>query len=121
MSPESFPERWPELRWEGWRKTATTLHMWTQIVGKVRMARTPWINHSWHVTFYVTPRGLTTGPVPYGERSFRCTFDFHDHELVIETCDAERRTIALEPRATADFYAQVMRALRELDMPVSHI
>ncbi|HSN71716.1 MAG TPA: DUF5996 family protein, partial [Steroidobacteraceae bacterium] len=70
-------ERWPELPYEPWKHTLATLHMWTQIVGKIRMVQTPWINHSWHVTLYVSPRGLTTGPVPHGERPFSIEFDFH--------------------------------------------
>jgi hypothetical protein len=111
-------ERWPEIPYVGWKETAATLHMWTQIVGKIRMVQTPWINHSWHVTLYVTPRGLTTSAIPHEERTFRIDFDFIDHRLRIETCDDERREIALGPMATSDFYAAVMAALRDLDLPV---
>ncbi len=111
-------ERWPALPWDAWSDTAKTLHMWTQIVGKVRMVQSKWLNHAWHVTLYVTPRGLTTGTIPHGERTFRIDFDFHDHLLVIETCDGERETLKLEPRATADFYAEVMTALERLARPV---
>jgi hypothetical protein len=111
-------ERWPELPYEVWKETAATLHMWTQIVGKVRLAQTPWINHSWHVTLYVTPRGLTTSSIPYGERTFEIDFDFVAHELRVTTCDDEIRVIPLRPRATADFHSAVKGALRDLDLDV---
>lgn len=111
-------DRWPELPYEAWKDSLTTLHMWTQIVGKIRLAQTPWINHSWHVTLYVTPRGLTTSPMPHGERTFQIDFDFIEHQLQIATCDDESRIIPLRPRATADFYAAVKRALDELGLDV---
>lgn len=110
--------RWPALPWEPWKDTAATLHMWTQIVGKVRLARTPSINHSWHVTLYVTPRGLTTGSIPHDARSFRLDFDFLAHELLLETSDGARRAVELVSRTTADFYAAVREALAALDVPV---
>jgi hypothetical protein len=112
------PERWPELPYEEWKDTLATLHMWTQIVGKIRLAQSPWINHSWHVTLYVTPRGLATGAIPYRERSFAIEFDFLAHRLAITTCDDESRTIPLEPQTTAAFHARVMQALRELALEV---
>lgn len=118
MSGASTLERWPELPYEAWKETAATLHMWTQIVGKIRLAAMPWINHSWHVTLYVTPRGLTTAAVPHGERAFQVDFDFLQHRLLITTSDAESRSVPLEPRTTADFYATVMAALRQLDLGV---
>jgi hypothetical protein len=111
-------ERWPALPFEEWKDTAATLHMWTQIVGKVRLAQTPWINHSWHVTLYVTPRGLTTSPIPHGDRVFQIDVDFISHRLLVTTCDDTFREIPLEPRATADFYAALMGALSELGVPV---
>lgn len=111
-------ETWPSLPLEEWKDTYTTLHMWTQIVGKVRFAQTPWINHSWHVTLYVTCRGLTTSPIPYGERTFQIDFDFIDHRLVIETSDGEVRYIELRPRSVADFYREVMAQLRELGLDI---
>ncbi len=111
-------ERWPELPYAPWKTTVSTLHMWTQIVGKIRMVQTPWINHSWHVTLQVTPRGLTTGSIPHGERTFAIEFDFIDHRLIIATCDNEQRSIPLESRATAEFYSQVMAQLRELGLGV---
>jgi len=107
-------ERWPALPWEAWKDTAATLHMWTQIVGKVRLARTPWANHSWHVTLYVTPRGLTTSPICHGERSFQIDFDFIEHQLKVATCDDELKTLKLQAQPTADFYAGLMGALRDL-------
>mgnify|MGYP001816954703 CR=1 FL=1 len=119
MGDSSTIERWPALPFEDWQDTAETLHMWTQIVGKIRMAQTPWINHSWHVTLYVSPRGLTTSSIPHGNRTFTIEFDFIDHRLLIETCDDERREVALKHRTTADFYADVMAALNELELPVT--
>jgi hypothetical protein len=90
--------------------------MWTQIVGKIRMARMPWINHSWHVTLYVSPRGLTTSPIPLGARSFQIDFDFVEHQLLISTSARERETMALKPRTTADFYRRLMEKLTRLDL-----
>ena len=114
----SAGEAWPSLPLGEWQDTYATLHMWTQIVGKVRLAQTPWMNHSWHVTLYVTSRGLTTSPIPFGTRTFQVDFDFVDHRLVIQTSAGTGRSIALEPRSVASFYEAVMRALRELDLPV---
>ena len=96
-------ERWPEMPYEDWKDTAATLHMWTQIVGKIRLAQWPWVNHSWHVTLYVSPRGLTTGPIPYGEQTFQIDFDFIDHQLLITASNGEIRVIPLKPQTTADF------------------
>ena len=109
---------WPELPYTVWRDTCATLHLWTQIVGKIRLAQTPWLNHSWHVALYVTSRGLTTSPIPHGVRTFEIEFDFLAHALVINVSDGGARRIALEPRSVADFYATVMNALSELDVPV---
>jgi hypothetical protein len=93
--------------------------MWTQIVGKIRLTLSPWTNHSWHVTLYVSSRGLTTSPIPYGARIFEVNFDFIDHELRIDTSDGERRTIELKPRSVADFYRAVTTSLDELRLPVT--
>jgi hypothetical protein len=93
--------------------------MWTQIVGKIRLTLTPWINHSWHVTLYVTSRGLTTSPIPRGTRTFDISFDLIEHQLRIETSDGDRRTIELKPRSVADFYGAVMKSLDELDLAVT--
>jgi hypothetical protein len=92
--------------------------MWTQIVGKIRMVQMPWVNHSWHTTLYVSPRGLTTSSIPHGERTFAIDFDFLSHELRIATCDDELRTVGLEPQTTAEFYHRVMTALAELELDV---
>jgi hypothetical protein len=110
---------WPVLPFAEWQDTAITLHMWTQIVGKIRLTLSPWINHSWHVTLYVTSRGLTTSPIPYGARTFEINFDFIDHQLRIETSDGDRRTIELKPRSVADFYGAVMKSLNKLDLSVT--
>ncbi len=111
-------DTWPSLPLEAWRDTLATLHMWMQVVGKVRLAQVPLINHWWNVTLYVTSRGLTTGPMPYGPRSFQIDFDFLDHELRIQTSDGSTAAIALEPRSVADFYEAVMRELRALGVAV---
>ncbi|HEY2387436.1 MAG TPA: DUF5996 family protein [Candidatus Binatia bacterium] len=111
-------EPWPSLPLADWQDTYATLHMWTQIVGKVRLVQTPWVNHSWHVPLYLTARGLTTSPIPHGTRTFELAFDFVDHRLIVTTSDGASRTLALAPRAVADFYREVMASLAELDVPV---
>jgi hypothetical protein len=110
----SSAQRWPELPYAAWKDTAATLHLWTQIVGKIRMARTPWQNHSWHVTLYVTARGLTTGPIPHTSGSFQIDFDFIDHVLWLRTSAGHFRQIMLKPMTVAEFYADVTIALKEL-------
>ena len=92
-------EVWPELALAAWKDTYATLHFWTQIVGKIRLMQTPWLNHSWHVVLYVTPRGLTTSTIPYGDRAFQIDFDFIDHALRISTSDgtAKRFNSTLDP------------------------
>jgi hypothetical protein len=109
---------WPALPFEAWRETGATLHLWTQIVGKVRLVQSPWTNHSWHVTLYVTPHGLTTGPIPHGGAIFSIEFDFVDHRLIVETSAGELRAIPLQPRSVAEFYDVVMATLTELGVPV---
>jgi hypothetical protein len=111
-------ELWPALPYEAWKDTCTTLHLWTQIVGKIRLAQTPWTNHSWHVTLYVTTRGLTTSPIPYAGRAFQIDFDFIAHALLIQTSDGAQRRLALEPRSVAAFHDALMAALAELDIRV---
>ncbi|MFL5031270.1 MAG: DUF5996 family protein [Xanthobacteraceae bacterium] len=111
-------DTWPDLPLAAWSETCETLHRWTQIVGKVRMASTPLVNHWWNVTFYVTARGLTTSAVPHGARTFEVTFDFIEHRLRIETSDGSSESIALVPMSVADFHAQVMGRLRRLDIDV---
>jgi hypothetical protein len=109
---------WPALPCDEWKDTYATLHMWTQVVGKVALAQAAPLNHSWAIAFHVTPRGLTTRTLPYGNRTFTIQFDFIDHELRIAASDGGSRTIALRPRTVADFYAAVMTALREMNLPV---
>src|ERR1700733_1040355 len=101
-------EAWPELNWPDWQETADTLHLWTQIVGKVRMKLAPMVNHWWQVTLYLTSRGLTTSPIPYGAMTFDVQFDFIDHVVVIETSVGGRERIALSPISVAAFYSEFM-------------
>jgi hypothetical protein len=112
-------EDWPPLPFAAWKDTCATLHMWTQIIGKIRLALAPWTNHSWHVTLYVTARGLTTSPIPYGHRVFEIRFDFIDHTLRILTADGKLEPIALEPRSVADFYRIVMATMKDLGLRVN--
>jgi len=107
---------WPALSFGDWSDTAATLHMWTQVVGKLRLEQTPWTNHSWHVPLYVTTRGLGTSPIPYGGRAFEIDFDFLDHQLVIQVSDGARRVMPLEPAPISDFYRNVLAALAALDL-----
>jgi hypothetical protein len=109
---------WPELPTAAWRETYATLHLWTQIIGKIRLVRSPWLNHSWHVALYVTPRGLTTSPIPDGSRTFQIDFDFIDHALRIATSDGAARQFALAGHSVASFYAATMAALAELAIHV---
>ncbi len=110
---------WPALPYAAWRETCVTLHLWTQVVGKVRLACTPWLNHSWQVPLYVSARGLTTSPIPYGRRTFAIDFDFIDHQLEIVTGDGARRSISLAPQSVADFHASVLRALADAGIEVA--
>jgi len=112
-------EAWPDLPLEAWTDTYGTLHRWTQIVGKVRLVQGPWLNHSWHSTLYVTARGLTTSPVPYGSRVFQIDFDFVDHQLIVQSSDGGSGGFALEPLSVATFYARLMGEMRRLDLHVA--
>lgn len=112
-------ERWPSLPFDEWKETYATLHLWTQIVGKIRLATMPWINHSWHVTLYVTSRGLTTLPMPHEGGTFQVDFDFTNHQLLMETFRGETRKMDLRPVAVADFYGELFSHLGELGVPVS--
>ncbi|WP_066902605.1 DUF5996 family protein [Mycolicibacterium houstonense] len=105
---------WPSLRVSDWEPTRDTLHMWTQIVGKVRLTHSPLLNHWWQVTFYVSPRGLTTSSIPYGDRVFDMEFDFVDHVLAIRTSDGGSATVALTAKPVAEFYTETLSALRTL-------
>jgi Family of unknown function (DUF5996) len=113
------PDHWPQLPLAAWRDTCATLHLWSQIVGKIRMARTPWLNHSWHVALYVTPNGLTTSPIPDGARTFQIDFDFIKHALQISTSDGANRHLALAGHSVASFFNAVMAALAELGIHVA--
>jgi hypothetical protein len=110
---------WPALPFTEWQDTSITLHMWTQIVGKIRLTLSPWTNHSWHVTLYVTARGLTTSPIPHGNNIFEIRFDFIDHQLRIMKSDGAVRVLKLDPQSVAQFYAEVMKTLTDLDLPVT--
>src|SRR5215210_7238896 len=111
-------EIWPRLPLEEWQETKDTLHMWTQVVGKIRLAQTPVVNHWWNVPLYVTARGLTTTAMPYNDRTFEIDFDFISHRLNIRTSEGAHQELELEPRSVASFYAEVMRRLRELEIEV---
>jgi hypothetical protein len=111
-------ESWPELPLELWRDTYATLHMWTQIVGKICLALTPRVNHFWNVALVVTSRGLSTPALPFGERTFNMTFDFIGHQLVVRCSDGAARSIPLSARPVADFYRDTMRMLHELGIDV---
>src|SRR5260370_2891548 len=106
------PECWPTLQLDSWQDTYATLHMWTQMVGKVRLRLTPLLNHWWNVPFYVTARGLTTSRIPYAQTAFELWFDFIRHQLVLETSDGILKTVQLPPRSVADFYEEFMGMLR---------
>src|SRR6202035_5346848 len=110
---------WPELPTAEWRETYATLHLWTQVIGKIRLARAPWLNHSWHVTLYVTARGLTTSSIPDGTRSFQIDFDLIDHDLRISTSDSATRSCAVAGQSVASFYAAVRAALAELGIHIA--
>jgi Family of unknown function (DUF5996) len=116
MNPH--PDPWPALPLAAWQDTCDTLHMWTQIVGKIRMTLTPLINHYWNATLYVSPRGLTTSAIPYPGGLFEIEFDFIAHKLAIRTNQGEVRTLALAPRTVADFYAELMSTLAALRIEV---
>jgi hypothetical protein len=109
---------WPALPWREWTDTVSTLHMWVQIVGKVRMALAPPLNHWWHITLYVTSRGLTTSPIPYQGRAFQVDFDFIDHRLDVTESSGRSFTMMLEPISVATFYREFMARLRELGIDV---
>ncbi|MEP6659854.1 MAG: DUF5996 family protein [Acidimicrobiales bacterium] len=117
--PDLSKQPWPDLTLATWQDTLDTLHMWTQIVGKVRLALEPMLNHWWQVTLYVSARGLTTSVMHSRGRDVEIEFDFIDHVLALRTSDGEVRTVALEPRTVASFYEATMAALEELDVQVS--
>jgi hypothetical protein len=118
LSSAPSSRAWPELPVSAWADTRDTVHLWTQVIGKVRLALEPMVNHWWQVPLYVNVRGLTTSLMPYGNRGLEATFDFHRHHLDLGTTDGASRQIDLAPRSVADFYAEVMGRLAELDVPV---
>jgi hypothetical protein len=117
-SADSRREVWPSLPLQAWSDTHATLHLWLQIVGKIRLTQSPWVNHAWHVTLYVMPTGLTTSVIPHGTRAFQIDFDFIAHRLVIETSEGVRRELPLEPQSVAGFYRRLMDEMRKLDLNV---
>jgi hypothetical protein len=112
------PECWPALPLESWKDTYATLHMWTQMVGKVRLRLTPLVNHWWNVPLYVTARGLSTSRISYGQRAFELWFDFVGHRLVLETSDGMSKSLALKPQSVAEFYQELMEMLRSAGIEV---
>lgn len=108
---------WPALPYDEWKDTYATLHMWTQVVGKVALARVQPLNHSWGIALLPTPRGLSTRLLSHGPRAFTISFDFIDHQLLIETTDGARRTLPLAPRSVAEFYREVMDTLDAMGLP----
>ncbi|MGA9992793.1 MAG: DUF5996 family protein [Thiobacillaceae bacterium] len=120
MNPTAnpVPETWPALPLEAWSDTYATLHMWTQIVGKIRLALSPWLNHSWHVTLYVTARGLTTSPIPYDNRTFQIDFDFIAHKLTVKSSDGRTVGLPLRAESVAAFYTRLMAEMDTLELHV---
>jgi hypothetical protein len=119
MDTPANVEHWPALPLDPWKPTYHNLHMWTQIVGKVRLELTPKTNHWWNVPLYVSARGLTTSPIPYAGGVFEIQFDFLDHQLLIDRSDGGHQALALQPKTVADFYAEFMAALRSLNIEVA--
>jgi hypothetical protein len=117
-SAEARDLTWPSLPFDAWRDTGATLHLWLQIVGKLRLVQTPWVNHSWHVTLYLTSRGLTTSPIPYETRTFEIDFDFASHELWLKSSDGRAARLPLEPQSVAAFYRRLMAELDGLGIHV---
>jgi hypothetical protein len=113
-------EQWPELAFENWKDTVATLHLWTQIVGKIRLKQMPWLNHSWHVTLYVSAYGLTTGSIPHPDGVFQIDFDFIHHLLNITTSGGGKEEVRLYPRSVADFYGELFEKLKHAGVH-SHI
>jgi hypothetical protein len=117
-APPDQPQCWPALPLDQWEDARATLHMWTQIVGKVRLRLTPLVNHWWNVPLYVSARGLTTSQIPYHDRAFELCFDFLQHRLVLETSDGQAQSIPLAPRSVADFYQDFMAMLQSVGIEV---
>jgi hypothetical protein len=115
---DAWREPWPSLPLEAWTETYSTLHLWMQIVGKIRLAASPWVNHGWHATLYPTARGLTTSLIPYRTRAFQIDFDFLDHWLSVQSSDGGKAGLALEPQSVATFYRRLMEEMQRLDLQV---
>jgi hypothetical protein len=109
---------WPALPYDAWKDTYATLHLWSQVVGKIALAQAPPLNHCWAVALQVTPRGLITRPLPHDERTFTIQFDFIDHRLLVSASDGEARTFALRPCSVADFYRELLETLAAMRLPV---
>src|SRR6185295_20389789 len=118
QSAGSHDDTWPALPLEAWSATCATLHMWTKIAGKIRLARSPWVNHSWHVTLYVTATGLTTSPIPYDSRTFQIDFDFIRHQLIVESSDGAVAGFPLQSQSVAAFYSRIMKEMGGLGLHV---
>jgi hypothetical protein len=118
VSTDSTTNVWPSLPLQAWRETCAALHLWTQIVGKIRLTLSPWLNHSWHTTLYVTARGLTTSAISYGGRSFQLDFDFLEHQLWLRSSDGRSAVLALEPQSVASFYKRLMEQMHKLELEV---
>jgi hypothetical protein len=116
MSKEKRTGSWPELIYNNFKDTLQTVQLWTQIVGKIRMVNTPWTNHGWHVTLYISSRGLSTGMVPYGSGSFQIDFDFIDHQLVVSASDGGLKRLRLQPATVASFYRDLFNLLNEMNI-----
>jgi hypothetical protein len=119
MQDASTNETWPSLPLDAWTETNAALHLWAQIIGKIRLAQTPWVNHSWHATLYVTSRGLTTSPIPHGRRTFEIEFDFLAHQLTMRSSDGGTGGFPLEAQSVAAFYGRVLRELDRLGVPAA--
>ncbi len=109
---------WPPLPYAPWKDAYATLHLWTQVVGKIRLAQTPWTNHSWHVALQLTARGLGTGPMPHGGRSFQIEFDFIAHQLLVQCSDGSTRSLPLRAQPVADFHRELMATLADMGLAV---
>jgi hypothetical protein len=118
MSKNPKPANWPTLDYNSLKDTLLTVQLWTQIVGKIRLVNTPWINHAWHVTLYVSSRGLTTGPIPYEKGNFQIDFDFIGHQLIISASDGGLKKLKLEPKTVASFYHELFGLLKEMGIEV---
>ena len=119
MADLSMSSKWPEFEYNSWKATYETLHRWTQVVGKIRTSKEPWVNHTWGSTLYVTSRGLGTSAVPDGDRVFSIDFDFVDHRLLLQTSDGKEIVLPLLNETCASFYARVMDAIGKLRIDVS--